>query len=739
MKKRLFAGLLAAVMVATMMPTTLAEGTGEAVQYVAEAVDLDGTIKQYEKLSEALVSGNEGKTVRLLADITVEVGSYTCHSMTIDLNGHTLTCKDKSYTFRIYRAKNGDAPTVTITDSSGGNGKIINTNANGGVGVKVAGKDTRVTIAGAVVIQGYDYGLELKDGSSVTVENAVIQGGKTGVAIFREKDTNTSFILNNGLVEGSWYGIAGNGSQSGTEITINGGTVRGTDLTDSTGIFHPQQGVLTVTAGEISGVTGIEMRAGTLSVTGGEISGGNGEPSVEANGSGSTAKNVGIAVTQHSTKQDIQVTIEGTASISGSAALIEADPQGNEPENVTLSVVGGTFQGKVESGDCSKFISGGAFSESVKDYVADNKGAELNSSGIYTYYATVEEAKQAAKPTDTITDISEKVPEGVTNCTVTVVYDDGTNPVQVKTVAEGGEFILPDAPDRSGYWSFLGWYDGAVVHQAGVKITITSDTTFTAQWMYLPPIPPVNTYAVAVPAVQNGRVTASPAAAAAGTTVTLTVTPDAGHVLVSLTVMDGQGNAVAVQANPNGTYSFTMPASQVSVSAAFAPEEQDWVSPYSDIVKGEWYYDAVRYVTEQGLMNGVSAGSFAPTGTVTRGTLMTILARLNGVDTSAGEPWYQAGMTWAVANGVSDGTDPEGLITREQIAVMLYRAAGAPAVAGDFLGGFHDRDSVSPWAADAMNWAVSTGVIGGGDAGLAPGGAATRAELAAMLTRFAGL
>ena len=138
-------------------------------------------------------------------------------------------------------------------------------------------------------------------------------------------------------------------------------------------------------------------------------------------------------------------------------------------------------------------------------------------------------------------------------------------------------------------------------------------------------------------------------------------------------------------------------------------------------------------------MEGTSAVTFDPSGTVTRGTLMTILARMDGVDTSAGSSWYQAGMEWAVAEGVSDGTAPEGLITREQVAAMLYRYAGSPAVAGEWLNGFADRENVSDWAVSAMNWAVSTGIITGGDKGLNPQGTATRAELAAMLTRFAAL
>ena len=158
--------------------------------------------------------------------------------------------------------------------------------------------------------------------------------------------------------------------------------------------------------------------------------------------------------------------------------------------------------------------------------------------------------------------------------------------------------------------------------------------------------------------------------------------------------------------------------------------------PFSDVPESAWYYDYVEYVCANGLMVGTSDVTFEPMGTVTRGTLMTILARLDGTDTTDSDPWYQAGMEWAVAAGVSDGTDPEGTTTREQVATMLWRYTGQLAVAENYLAEFDDADEIHDWAAQAMNWAVSVGVITGGDNGLDPQGTATRAELAAMLTRF---
>ena len=135
-------------------------------------------------------------------------------------------------------------------------------------------------------------------------------------------------------------------------------------------------------------------------------------------------------------------------------------------------------------------------------------------------------------------------------------------------------------------------------------------------------------------------------------------------------------------------------------------------------------------------MNGTGSGKFSPQATTTRGMLMTVLARMDGVDTTGGADWYTKGMEWAKREGVSDGTNPELPITREQLAAMLYRYAGSPAVGSNTLN-FNDADKVSAWALDAMRWAVKNGVVSGkGNQTLDPTGYATRAEVAQMLYNF---
>ena len=162
--------------------------------------------------------------------------------------------------------------------------------------------------------------------------------------------------------------------------------------------------------------------------------------------------------------------------------------------------------------------------------------------------------------------------------------------------------------------------------------------------------------------------------------------------------------------------------------------------PFTDVTSGSWYYDGVKYACDNGLMNGTSANEFNPNANTTRSMIVTILARMEGVNTSGGETWYARGREWSMGAGISDGTNMTGKITREQLAAMLYRYAklkGYDVSASADISGYTDASSVSSWATDAMRWAVSAGLINGRTATtLAPQGNATRAEVASILMRF---
>lgn len=161
-------------------------------------------------------------------------------------------------------------------------------------------------------------------------------------------------------------------------------------------------------------------------------------------------------------------------------------------------------------------------------------------------------------------------------------------------------------------------------------------------------------------------------------------------------------------------------------------------SSFTDVPAGSWYEDAVNYVYEKGLMNGTSSNAFSPNANTTRGMIVTILARVEGVNTN-GTPWYAAGQKWAMDNGISDGTNMPGVITREQLATILYRYAkqkGYDVSKSTALTAFSDADKVSGYAAEAMQWAVAEGLLQGSNGKLNPQGSATRAQVATILMRF---
>jgi hypothetical protein len=179
-----------------------------------------------------------------------------------------------------------------------------------------------------------------------------------------------------------------------------------------------------------------------------------------------------------------------------------------------------------------------------------------------------------------------------------------------------------------------------------------------------------------------------------------------------------------------------------------------WENPYSDVADTDWFYDAVRFATERGLMNGTGDGTFSPGATVTRAMIVTVLYRLEGEpavsgklpfpDVKAGE-WYSDAILWAFRNEITLGYDdgnfgPDDPLTREQTVVILYRyakARGLDVGAAAELGKFADAGNVSDWALDALKWAVAEGIIEGRAADrLAPQGSSTRAEIATILKRF---
>ena len=267
-----------------------------------------------------------------------------------------------------------------------------------------------------------------------------------------------------------------------------------------------------------------------------------------------------------------------------------------------------------------------------------------------------------------------------------------------------------------------------------------------------------NQWAIQVDRPTGGTLTASRSQAASGRTITLTAVPNEGYVLREVTAVTSAGKSLSLSKEKDGTYTFSMPAARVTVSAVFVSEDQGEIAeeplPFTDVASDAWYGQAVAYVYRQGLMSGTAQDRFSPDLTTNRAMLVTILYRLAGspavdggsafTDVSGGD-WFASGVAWASANGIVTGYGdgrfgPNDPITRGQMAATLYRYAGfaGQSTAGRAdLSGYTDAGQVSPYAAEAMGWAVDRGLITGVSADtLAPGGSATRAQVATILMRF---
>ena len=318
-----------------------------------------------------------------------------------------------------------------------------------------------------------------------------------------------------------------------------------------------------------------------------------------------------------------------------------------------------------------------------------------------------------------------------------------------------GEVVSINAGSKAGY-RFAGWTasgGGTFADPSSASTTFTmpaADTTITANWTAVPSGP--STYQVTIDSdITGGIVTASPRWAARGDTVYLTVTPDEGYELSTLGVSDRNGDALDLDNEGSGVYSFTMPIGRVTVTATF--DKAVITLPFTDVSDGDWFYEPVCFVYENGLMTGTSATTFEPNTPLSRAMLVAILHRLEGSPAASGSDftdvangdWYAEAVNWAASVGVVNGFDdgsfqPNTAITREQMAAILRNYAqykGLDVSASGDLSAYSDAASVSSWAEDSVAWAVREGLLSGmTEDTLQPQGLSTRAQVAAVLQRY---
>lgn len=301
-------------------------------------------------------------------------------------------------------------------------------------------------------------------------------------------------------------------------------------------------------------------------------------------------------------------------------------------------------------------------------------------------------------------------------------------------------------PNKTQTYTFIAVYDGSQ--------TIAPKTDFTTVKVQQRSSgggePAKPSFPVKISNSGDGVAKVDKSYASAGAKVTITVTPGRNATVQRITVTDEDGERLKLTENRDGTYSFTMPNGAANVYARFSGSGL----PFADIPSGSWYYDDIAYVYDAGLMTGLTATTFGPNLSTTRGMIVTILWRMENepvakhgcpfADVRRGS-YYEQAIAWASENGIVTGFDastfaPDRAITREQLAAILFRFAayrGMDAVTlRENLSSFQDQAAISAYAVSALNWAVGEGLMQGTGDKLEPTGSATRAQVAAMLRRF---
>ena len=648
--------------------------------------------------------------------------------LTITLEGtNTIAGVGKGIYVLAFSNSTGDA-SLTITSESGGS--LDASASQTGIWVQSNGNNAALCVENAEVTASPDGAVkngvlvQAKDGSDVSL---TVNGGSLTASVNANiwfqfgsgvsgSGTPTVTVSNNAIVRANG-GIANNssspilyetGSDSTGGIVFDGntGTVYGAvtlqedlEIGEGESLNIPDGSSLNISDGK------------TLTVNGGELTG-------DVTGT-VIYKVTGVSLDKTSLTLDVGKSDTLTATV---------EPEKATNKNVTWES-SNTSVATVENGVVTAV---GAGSTTIKATV-DGKSAECS--------VTVNAATVPVTGVSLNKNTLELYTGKRETLIATVEPSDATNP------AVNWSSDKPEVATVEG---------GTVTAKAAGTATITVTTVdggFTAICTVTvrPDIPPANpNYRITVEATQGGTVTADPTAAKAGATVTLTPVPDRGYQVGTVAVTDRFGEAVAVTEQADGTYTFVMPNGQVTVTVTFAEAPL----PFPDVTEGDWFYDAVRYAYETGLMDGVGDSLFAPNSETTQAQLVTILYRLAGepepggdsgfADVAAGT-WYTDAVAWAAENGIVNGVSdtefvPGDDITREQLAAILYRYAacqGYDVSQRADLSGFGDAESISGYAQEALSWAHAQGlVLGFEDGSLRPQGTASRAQIAAVLMRF---
>ena len=651
--------------------------------------------KEYTTLPDAITAADENATVTLLKDVTVIKPIEVTKSMTLDLNGHVLTAATASD-----RSESKDEKNSAIWVTA----KNVNLTINGmtaGSGMKMG--DTHNT-EWKTKVWGFVDLREGSAGSTVTINGGSYTGSTCAsdsyhyTALFTV-GSESKLVLNNVSAETDERVVKASGCG---EVIVSGGTYNITGINAFLGAAFETK---------TASFTDMKLTAkygGCVQV-----------------GSNATLENCEIKVTDIRTGDGtylncaVAVQYGGTATVksgtytapyaayvynSGGTINIEngtftgvVRADATTDTTAVINIKNGSFNGEIQKGGGpgseTISITGGTFSfdpsTKVKnngtDYIVKRAGSE----GAYTYTVL---AKSGLTSGVYLTDPSGALASNY----------------YVSSTANGVWTVSYSAPSSGGGSSSSS-----------------------------------RRYDVSAPSVKHGDVTVSPKSASKGDTVTITVKPDSGYELDTLTVKDASGSKIKVKDKGDGKFTFTMPASKVTVSAEFAEIE---TLDFADVPTDAYYYEAVKWAAKKGITGGIGNGLFGPNQPCTRAQIVTFLWRAAGspepkamssfADVST-DAYYAKAVAWAVENGITTGTgdgkfSPDATCTRAQSVTFLFRAIGKLV---DSKAEFSDVLTDSYYA-NAVAWAVENGVTNGiGDGLFGPDNSCTRAQIVTFLFR----
>ena len=687
---------------------------------------------------------------KLIADITIDrsIVIKKEKSVTLDLNGHVLQYKNDSTNGSVIKVESGGH--LTIQDSCKDDTTavhkfdttndlwVLNDNPPEGKAETIQGG----VITGGTGTQWDQYyrggGVYVAPGGTLTMESGSIVGCSAN---------------GNGLSLGGGVYLDSSANSNAGTFTMNGGRIIGCTADGGGGVLVALECNFTMNTGAViqsctaqmgGGVyyLGMSGSSGTFTLNGGTIQ------SCKALGrGGGGVSNSGEFLMQNGSIKGCTSEKDSNASggvlNSGQLTMSGGTVEDNVTNSGTINADGGTVTGAVTNGGTITG-SGGVTGNSSTTFSGSvtNNGGTLTGFGKFTGSVTNYGGEIIG-----FCDFKEATLSGY--LIVTFDPDNGAQSFtrQVPWCKDGAALTEPSPePTKDGY-SFDGWGCGWDKWDFDTnKVSYTM--TLTAKWTENPPAPSYDdsepTYTVSAPTAENGKIAVSPRYAERGERVTVTLTPDEGFELESLTVTDSRGNELTLTDKGDGRYTFTMPARRVEIKASFVETVE--VSPFADVSIDAYCYEAVRWAQEKGITSGIGNGLFGPNQPCTRGQIVTFLWRAAGspvvnyameLSDVAEDVYYAEAVRWALSEGITTGAgessfSPDATCTRAQAVTFLARALNANA-SGKAEFGDVPTDS---YFAEAVAWAAANGVTEGVGGGLfGSDNSCTRGQIVTFLYR----